>query len=971
MKVQVSTRSNTKLPSFHTAGCGKAIAVSPTSLQRAAKLLDPSTNKNDSTGGIRSDRCRYESEPLIQNPVPTSHEPMQMKLRVSTLSNTKLPSFHTAGCGKVIAVSPTSLERAANVLDPSTNDNHTREAPLKRTILSNIDHHPTTSLTVATSYSDLTKRCPVVSFQTAGRGDSIRVSDESRCKAALLFHDSTRDKPGPLEEPTAAFPKVAVPVRVVYQTAGRGETITVAPESLEAARSILVDPSVIHMDTTGTHGWGDRHRNAPFDDLTNQPVANRSAHPKIVDARIVGDQESVRDFEIDVNVVSDSTANKRSNVGTPIAAFQTAGSRTKVQVSDESLQKAALILQNGNGEKALEPEHKHLPQTSSQTHTACNVSDQGSSIVDTAALLVRPGVVRDCTKYSSSDSQHTPTAKNTEFELTKGDNNTVTPAIQESNHEFSSQDNNTDTRTFHDHQAPKSCRRSFSVSSMVKGLMPLYEEQRTKSPLPILDVSLRQTCESTEERAGIQLGMSTPAQQSDEMSKYVGKTFVTPGSAGGASMRFGSPFSFPSPSLREAFANGLMISSAIQSCQFGVNEITIEINSLNACQLRFNRTTLLPEALSNHLHDYPDLLGSLSDYRKELKGFQCDILKICDAWLRNHVRWIIWKLASTERKFASYLAGKYLTFDAVVLQLKLRYDKEIRIGKRPAVRRLLNRDISPGCTFILCVAQILPHKPLQRGVDEMEQQTQSQTEPDYMLELTDGWYSLPAMPDYHLCDIISRGTIQVGTKLLVTNSSMTGFDEGIDPLDESFDSCSTRKSPVLHISINSSRLARWNSKLGQVSSTSVRATDGMFSTRQISDVYDCGGQIPLIDLRIIQRFPLSYLDRTTSSSGTRTRILTEREEQTRVEMYEKQRQIVIDEISEVIQAECEKVRHYLSRSCVICHSILLCYLFFRTWMIMLQLRGKKWFKMFHLKISIVLMKMQKTKSTAGIRNVLV
>jgi hypothetical protein len=163
------------------------------------------------------------------------------------------------------------------------------------------------------------------------------------------------------------------------------------------------------------------------------------------------------------------------------------------------------------------------------------------------------------------------------------------------------------------------------------------------------------------------------------------------------------------------------------------------------------------------------------------------------------------------------------------------------------------------------------------------------------------------MPDCFLCDFVSKGTIQVGTKLLISNSTLIGFDEGIDPLDHLFDSFSAHKSPVLHISINSSRVARWNSKLGLVPPSSVDGNDRMLLTKRISDTYDNGGRIPLIDLRVVRKFLLSYLDRQTSSLGTRSHILTEREEQNRIETYEKQRQSLIDGLSEAVQAECEKV----------------------------------------------------------------
>jgi BRCA2, oligonucleotide/oligosaccharide-binding, domain 1/BRCA2, helical len=429
-----------------------------------------------------------------------------------------------------------------------------------------------------------------------------------------------------------------------------------------------------------------------------------------------------------------------------------------------------------------------------------------------------------------------------------------------------------------------------------------------ESPFPYFETvdRMQQPSVLSQHHPAMHTGVSTPAQFNDMPAKYECKTYVTPASSEVNSTSVDSVLGIQH--LFETVRKGLMISNESQCLQFGVREATIKVDSVNASLLRFNRRTSLPDTLLvNTSNDSSNLLGSLSDYRSQLKLLKCDVLKICDSWLTNHVRWIIWKLASTERKFAPYLANKYLSFNAVANQLKHRYDREFRDGSRSAVRRLLNRDISASCMFILCVARIKLCEDSQPGIDEAVHAV-SRRDSTYLLELTDGWYALPAKPDNLLCNFISIGTIQVGTKLLISSASITGFEEGIDPLDRSFDSFSTHKSPVLHISINSSRLARWNSKLGLVSPKHVNAPDGMLLTKRISDIYDCGGRIPLIDLRVVRRYPVSYLDRQPCSSGTRSRILTEREEQSRVEAYEKQRQNLIDEIAEEIQAECEKVR---------------------------------------------------------------
>lgn len=361
--------------------------------------------------------------------------------------------------------------------------------------------------------------------------------------------------------------------------------------------------------------------------------------------------------------------------------------------------------------------------------------------------------------------------------------------------------------------------------------------------------------------------------------------------------------------LCDAVSNGFMIAKHSDCLRFGVSFITLNVNSENACRVRFDPVSLLPISICET--DYPThpmAFGSLSDFKAALVELGCDDGLICEKWVSTHVRWIVWKLASTERRFAPYLGGKYLTFNTVARHLFHRYEKEVRGGARPAVRKLLNRDVSANCMLILCVARM----KLQSPSDDAKRDDTNAMNPEYdryILELTDGWYSMPAAPDARLCEFIADGTIRIGTKLLVSNSAMTGYDDGIDPLDRSFDPFTPGSSPVLHIVSNSTRLARWNAKLGFVRpSHRLLSQEGMLLVSRISDVIDGGGRIPLIDLRVTRRYPIMYLDRQSNPHGGKARLLTESEESARLEAQEKQRQRIIDKFSEEIEAECIKVR---------------------------------------------------------------
>lgn len=378
---------------------------------------------------------------------------------------------------------------------------------------------------------------------------------------------------------------------------------------------------------------------------------------------------------------------------------------------------------------------------------------------------------------------------------------------------------------------------------------------------------------------------------------------------------FDPPDQIYPPTLRDAVASGFMVTKPVDCLRFGVSSTILSVTSINACGVRFDPFSLLPVSICDvDSADSVQVTGSLSDFRKAIVDFGCDDSSICARWLSNHVRWIIWKYASYERRFAPYLSGKCLTFKTVAHQLLHRYDREVRGGSRPAVRKVLNRDVSAHCMMILCVARIKRHSPSRKSEAKIGENDETVHVNDkYILELTDGWYSLPACPDTHLCAFIRNGTIKVGTKLLLSGAVLTGYDDGIDPLDRSFDPFKPGSSPVLQIAANSTRLARWDAKLGFVA-PSIRniSHEGMLLVRRISDVLDGGGRVPLIDLRILHRYPLLYLGRHCGAEIGKARIFTEREEIARHEMQEKRRQNLAEKYSEEIEAECIEVsfRYY-------------------------------------------------------------
>ena len=60
-------------------------------------------------------------------------------------------------------------------------------------------------------------------------------------------------------------------------------------------------------------------------------------------------------------------------------------------------------------------------------------------------------------------------------------------------------------------------------------------------------------------------------------------------------------------------------------------------------------------------------------------------------WIRNHYRWIVWKLASMELRWPQPFGQQCLTPRNVLQQLKYRYDREIDRCERSALKRIIEQ----------------------------------------------------------------------------------------------------------------------------------------------------------------------------------------------------------------------------------------------------------------------------------------
>ncbi|KAF6200700.1 hypothetical protein GE061_005144 [Apolygus lucorum] len=202
-----------------------------------------------------------------------------------------------------------------------------------------------------------------------------------------------------------------------------------------------------------------------------------------------------------------------------------------------------------------------------------------------------------------------------------------------------------------------------------------------------------------------------------------------------------------------------------------------------------------------------------------------------NGWIRNHYRWIVWKLACMERTFPEQFGGSCLTLENVLLQLKYRYDREIDKVQRSCFKKLLEGDEAPK-KMICCVAAIKKNN-LDEGDSLLE------------LELTDGWYSIWTVIDSEMVDLVKRDVVGIGTKLIIHSAELTNCEQGCDPLN-------VPGNVKFKISTNSVRRVKWFAKMGFMSNNNPIPA-------LLCSVLPNGGIIGQVTAVVARRYPVIYM----------------------------------------------------------------------------------------------------------------
>ncbi|KAK9722095.1 hypothetical protein K7432_002942 [Basidiobolus ranarum] len=265
----------------------------------------------------------------------------------------------------------------------------------------------------------------------------------------------------------------------------------------------------------------------------------------------------------------------------------------------------------------------------------------------------------------------------------------------------------------------------------------------------------------------------------------------------------------------------------------------VNIDPSNAAQYCFKNST------TDSQSKFTDDRWGFEDAHKEMMSLGCKSPQFSDRWTENHYRWIIWKIASFIRSYPAKFS-KWWSPERVMNQLRYRYEKEINLGHRSALKRIIERDDSPAKPMVLCVSAIIENKSLDTNNNRAEAVTDDaiQAPSKYVLELTDGWYSLRTHIDKPLQRAIDSKKLQIGYKLSIVGARLVGSTEATPALEVSESTC-------LKISSNSCRIALWDAKLGYCRS-SFKVSLGAISAE--------GGLIPCVDVIVMRKYPMCYME---------------------------------------------------------------------------------------------------------------
>ncbi|NXF08075.1 BRCA2 protein, partial [Smithornis capensis] len=347
---------------------------------------------------------------------------------------------------------------------------------------------------------------------------------------------------------------------------------------------------------------------------------------------------------------------------------------------------------------------------------------------------------------------------------------------------------------------------------------------------------------------------------------------------------------------------------------YGVSKQCIQVNSTNAESFQFIFKDFFSEEYllagnGMQLADGGWLIptdegkaGKTEFYRALCDTPGVDPKLITEAWVYNHYRWIVWKLAAMEVSFPHEFANRCFTPEMVLLQLKYRYDLEIDKSKRSAIKKITERDDAAGKTLVLCISKIISLNTVVSPSSSNKNVENKKAAA--IIEVTDGWYGIKALLDPPLKAFLDRRRLTVGQKIIVHGAELIGSQNGCTPLE-------APDSLMLKISANSTRCARWHAKLGF-------HRDPRPFPLPLSSLYSEGGAVGCIDVVIQRTYPIQWMEKTSAGSYIfRNSRAEEREAAKHAEDQQKKLEALFAKIQAEYEKHEERTTRRTPRSCIV------------------------------------------------------
>lgn len=106
---------------------------------------------------------------------------------------------------------------------------------------------------------------------------------------------------------------------------------------------------------------------------------------------------------------------------------------------------------------------------------------------------------------------------------------------------------------------------------------------------------------------------------------------------------------------------------------------------------------------------------------------------------------------------------------------------EVDHSRRPALRKIMERDDTAAKTLVLCVCGVA-----SRGKSPKAKTPGGDTKVDSsfaVVWLTDGWYAIKAQLDEPLTTMLLKGRLAVGGKLITHGAQLVGSQDACSPLE--------------------------------------------------------------------------------------------------------------------------------------------------------------------------------------------